>query len=94
MAQDGVAAARAARLSRQAVRELDPAATHGYGIRWDPAARCYHVRDEQGGEWLRDGDGTIRAFVRFEAANGEWLRLRREHLEARVREANWVSRWN
>ncbi len=52
-----IAESRAARLSRQAVRELDPAATHGYGIRWDPAAR-------------------------------------REHLEARVRGANWASRWN
>ncbi|MBV6696041.1 hypothetical protein [Kitasatospora aureofaciens] len=92
--RDELAAAKAARLSKLAVRELDPAATHGYGIRWDPAARCYRVRDEPAGTWLRDGDGAIRAFVRFDAANSEWRRLRREDLEARVREANWWSRWN
>jgi hypothetical protein len=78
----------------QVVRELDPRTTHGYGIRWDPAAQVHRVRDEVAGEWLRDGDGLIRAFVRFDDAYGEWYQVRREGLEARVREANRWSRWN
>ncbi|MFE5582143.1 hypothetical protein [Kitasatospora sp. NPDC056531] len=52
------------------------------------------MRDEVAGEWLRDDDGFVRAFVRFDDAYGEWYRVRREGLEARVREMNRWSRWN
>ncbi|MEV7779879.1 hypothetical protein [Kitasatospora sp. NPDC088351] len=45
---------------------------HGYGIRWDPAARLYRVRNEITGEWLRDGDGSLCGFSSFSVAEKAW----------------------
>ncbi|MEE1784139.1 hypothetical protein PUR71_14710 [Streptomyces sp. SP17BM10] len=46
---------------------------HGYGVRWDPEARCYRVRNEVTGEWLRSGSsGELASFTSFCAAFSAW----------------------
>ncbi|MFE2721162.1 hypothetical protein [Kitasatospora sp. NPDC059327] len=44
----------------------------GYGVRWDPGARCYRVRNELTGEWLRDSAGALAGFGSFSAADSAW----------------------
>ncbi|AUY47681.1 hypothetical protein [Streptomyces sp. CB01881] len=45
---------------------------HGYGIRWDQAARLYRVRNEFTGAWLRDNSGALLGFSSFTAADRAW----------------------
>ncbi|MEV6978071.1 hypothetical protein [Kitasatospora sp. NPDC093806] len=45
---------------------------HGYGVRWDPGARCYRVRNETTGEWLRDASGRLTGISSFTAAESAW----------------------
>ncbi|MFC5664524.1 hypothetical protein ACFP3U_16210 [Kitasatospora misakiensis] len=49
-----------------------PAKLHGYGVRWDPVARCYRVRNESAGEWLLDNSGVLAGFSSFSAAEAAW----------------------
>ncbi|MGW2254582.1 hypothetical protein ACWCXH_30980 [Kitasatospora sp. NPDC001660] len=54
-------------------RSTDPAKSHGYGVRWDPHARRYRVRNEITGEWLRSGSsGELASFTSFHAAFSAW----------------------
>ncbi|MEE1781742.1 hypothetical protein PUR71_02165 [Streptomyces sp. SP17BM10] len=56
------------RLAGRALRELP-----GYGVRWDPDARCYRVRNEVTGEWLRShSTGELASFRSFCAAFSAW----------------------
>ncbi|MFJ3220619.1 hypothetical protein ACIPLC_32440 [Kitasatospora sp. NPDC086801] len=45
---------------------------HGYGVRWDPEARCYRVRNEVTREWLRQPDGELSGFGSFSDAWSTW----------------------
>lgn len=45
---------------------------HGYGVRWDPDADRYRVRNETTGEWLRRPGGQLAAFVFFGDAYSAW----------------------
>ncbi|MER8102822.1 hypothetical protein [Kitasatospora sp. NPDC094016] len=46
---------------------------HGYGVRWDSEGRCYRVRNETTGEWLRSGtSGALASFSSFSAAFSAW----------------------
>ncbi|MDH6705919.1 hypothetical protein P3T27_002641 [Kitasatospora sp. MAA19] len=45
---------------------------HGYGVRWDPEGRCYRVRNESAGEWLRQDSGELKGFVSFSDAYSAW----------------------
>ncbi|AUY52769.1 hypothetical protein [Streptomyces sp. CB01881] len=45
---------------------------HGYGVRWDPAARAYRVRNEMTGEWLLDSSGRLAGFSSFSAAEAAY----------------------
>ncbi|MEU9074024.1 hypothetical protein ACFYUY_24385 [Kitasatospora sp. NPDC004745] len=45
---------------------------HGYGVRWDPEGRCYRVRNERVGEWLRQPSGELSGFTSFDAAFSAW----------------------
>ncbi|MFD0275044.1 hypothetical protein ACFVHB_14250 [Kitasatospora sp. NPDC127111] len=49
-----------------------PTTLHGYGLRWDPAARVYRVRNELTGEWLRDPSGELAGFPTLSAAASAW----------------------
>ncbi|MER7757584.1 hypothetical protein [Kitasatospora sp. NPDC097643] len=45
---------------------------HGYGVRFDPAARLYRVRNEITGEWLRQDCGELTGFGSFSDAYSAW----------------------
>ncbi|GAA2809915.1 hypothetical protein RMN57_07175 [Kitasatospora sp. CM 4170] len=45
---------------------------HGYGVRWDHAARLYRVRNEVTGEWLRGPGGELAGFSLLSAATSAW----------------------
>ncbi|MBV6702111.1 hypothetical protein KV557_34255 [Kitasatospora aureofaciens] len=45
---------------------------HGYGVRWDTDARCYRVRNEVTGEWLRSSSGELASFSSFCDAFSAW----------------------
>ncbi|MFE5587915.1 hypothetical protein [Kitasatospora sp. NPDC056531] len=46
---------------------------HGYGVRWDTEARCYRVRNEMTGEWLRSAaGGELASFTFFSDAWSAW----------------------
>ncbi|MFB7473566.1 hypothetical protein ACFVFS_16550 [Kitasatospora sp. NPDC057692] len=49
-----------------------PTKLHGYGVRWDPSARCYRVRNETSGEWLHDNSGLLAGFSSFTAAESAY----------------------
>ncbi|WP_030244673.1 hypothetical protein [Streptomyces sp. NRRL S-350] len=45
---------------------------HGYGVRFDPEARRYRVRNETTGEWLRQPTGEPQEFTFFSDAYNAW----------------------
>ncbi|MGW4891811.1 hypothetical protein ACWEQL_06030 [Kitasatospora sp. NPDC004240] len=49
-----------------------PTHTHGYGVRFEPAARLYRVRNELTGEWKRDADGVLCGWTSFLKADAAW----------------------
>ncbi|MFI8461145.1 hypothetical protein [Kitasatospora sp. NPDC085464] len=47
--------------------------SHGYGVRFDPDAQRYRVRNEITGEWLRsDATGELASFTFFGDAYTAW----------------------
>ncbi|MFJ7275628.1 hypothetical protein [Kitasatospora sp. NPDC098663] len=54
------------------MKSPQPAKLHGYGVRWDTGARCYRVRNELTGEWLRQPDGELGGFGSFSEAWSAW----------------------
>ncbi|MER7765730.1 hypothetical protein [Kitasatospora sp. NPDC096140] len=49
-----------------------PRRLHGYGVRFDPDAQCYRVRNEISGEWLRQPTGELTGFTFFSDAYSAW----------------------
>ncbi|MER7583897.1 hypothetical protein [Kitasatospora sp. NPDC097691] len=45
---------------------------HGYGVRFDPGAQCYRVRNEITGEWLCRDSGELASFTFFGDAYSAW----------------------
>ncbi|MFF2041131.1 hypothetical protein ACFVVX_11925 [Kitasatospora sp. NPDC058170] len=48
---------------------------HGYGVRWDPGARLYRVRNERTGQWLHESCGALAGFSTYGAADAAWRRF-------------------
>ncbi len=49
-----------------------PHSPHGYGVRFDPKAQRYRVRNEITGDWLREPTGELKEFTFFGDAYSAW----------------------
>ncbi|MGW6913874.1 hypothetical protein ACWGB8_08645 [Kitasatospora sp. NPDC054939] len=49
-----------------------PTTSYGYGVRFDPGAGVYRVRNELTGEWKREPDGSLAGWTSFLRADSAW----------------------
>jgi hypothetical protein len=47
----------------------------GYGVRWDPAERCWRVLNETTHMWMRDKRGDVAGFRDFAEADAAHRRF-------------------